>query len=295
MTTIGILARPNLVKAGPVLRELVVWLKERGAGACLEERTAALLEGTSEIGCVVGDGRDVAARADAMVVLGGDGTLLRASHLLEKRSVPLVGVNFGSLGFLTEIALSELYPVMEGVLAGTYAFEERQMLRALVQRRGQSDVSADVLNDVVVTKAAVISRIIELDVTVDGVFVSAFRADGLIVSSTTGSTAYNLAAGGPILYPTLPAVVLTPICPHMLANRPLVVADDATIRVRLHSHDVEVHVTLDGQQGFPLAPQDTVTITRSPRALRLVKAPARDYFEVLRTKLKWGDSTTRRA
>lgn len=294
MTTIGILARPNLTEAGPVLRDLVAWLRQRDVRPCLEERTAALLEGPAAEGCVVADGRAVAAQSDALVVLGGDGTLLRASHLLERRSVPLVGVNFGSLGFLTEIALPELLPVLEGVLTGSYQYEERRMLRAVIHGQGQAEASGDVLNDVVVTKAAVVSRIIELDVTVDDVFVSVFRADGLIVSTTTGSTAYNLAAGGPILFPTLPAVVLTPICPHMLANRPLVVTDEATIRIRLHTHDVEVHVTLDGQRGFPLGAQDIVTVTRSPRTLRLVKAPARDYFEVLRTKLKWGESTPNR-
>ncbi|MBI3931878.1 MAG: NAD(+)/NADH kinase [Acidobacteria bacterium] len=289
MRTVGILARPELTGAGPVLRELVTWLQGRHVRACLEERTAALLEGPPAA-CTVTDGRAVAEQADALVVLGGDGTLLRASHLVARDATPVVGVNFGSLGFLTEIALPELYPSLEGVLAGTYAYEERRMLRAVIQRTGQPDATGDALNDVVVTKAAVVSRIIELDVTVDGLFVSAFRADGLIVSSTTGSTAYNLAAGGPILYPTLPAVVLTPICPHMLSNRPLVVSDEAEIRVRLHTHDVEVYVTLDGQQGFALAPGDTVVVTRSPRTLRLVKAPSRDYFELLRTKLKWGES-----
>ncbi len=289
--TIGILARPNLVEAGPVLRDLLAWLHERGVGACIEQKTAALMDGVATGACTVADGREVAARSDALVVLGGDGTLLHASHLITPRPIPLVGVNFGSLGFLTEIALPELHPVMETVLAGTYTYEERKMLRAVIERPGQAPASGDVLNDVVVTKAAVISRIIELDVTVDDTFVSVFRADGLIVSTPTGSTAYNLAAGGPILYPKLPAVVLTPICPHMLANRPLVVSDDARIRIRLHTHDVEVHVTLDGQEGYPLARQDIVTITQSPRTLRLVKAPARDYFEVLRTKLKWGEST----
>jgi NAD+ kinase len=293
MTTIGILARPNLTEAAPVLRELVAWLGTRGVGACLEERTATLLDGPSGH-CTVATGREVVERSDALVILGGDGTLLHAAHLFTTKSIPLVGVNFGSLGFLTEIALPELHPVLESVLDGSYHFEERQMLRAVIQRRDQPDLTLDALNDVVVTKAAVVSRIIELDVTVDDVFVSVFRADGLIVSSTTGSTAYNLAAGGPILYPTLPAVVLTPICPHMLANRPLVVSDQSRIRLRLHTHDVEVHVTADGQEGCPLGARDTVSVTRSPRTLRLVKAPARDYFELLRTKLKWGESTPTR-
>jgi len=235
--------------------------------------------------------REVAATADVLVVLGGDGTLLAASHLVD-RPVPVLGVNFGSLGFLTEITMAELYPTLEGVLGGDYRFEERRMLRARVQQRDTPDTTGDVLNDVVVTKAA-LSRIIELDVAVDGLFVSAFRADGLIVSSPTGSTAYNLAAGGPILHPTLDAVVLTPICPHMLTNRPLVVSDRSSIEVRLRAgRESDAHLTLDGQRGFPLRGGDVVTVTRSPRTIRLVKAQ-RDYFEVLRTKLKWGESETR--
>jgi NAD+ kinase len=296
MRVIGILARPRLVEAGPVLRDLLAWLAAHDVEACLEERTAALLEleQSAKVSCAVANGAEMAARADALVVLGGDGTLLRASHLIEKPSFPVVGVNFGSLGFLTEIALPELFPVLEGLLAGRYAYEERRLLRATIQRNGQPEASGDVLNDVVVTKAAVLSRIIELDATVDDVFVSVFRADGLIVSSTTGSTAYNLAAGGPILYPTLPAIVLTPISPHTLSHRPLVVSDEARVCVRLHTHDVECHVTLDGQHGFALRERDTVTVTRSPRSLRLVKAPGRDYFEVLRTKLKWGESSATR-
>lgn len=293
MITIGVLSRPDLAEAGPVLRELVAWLEQRGVRACLDEATAAL-GGTQPTGtCRVTSGREVAAGADALVVLGGDGTLLAASRLLE-RSVPVLGVNFGSLGFLTEITLSELYPSLQAVLDGSYEYQERRLLRALVLRSGHPEVSGDVLNDVVVTKAGA-SRIIELDVSVDGVFVSAFRADGLIVSSPTGSTAYNLAAGGPILHPTLPAVVLTPICPHMLTNRPLVVGDESRIEVRLHSsRDVEVHATFDGQQSTTLTDQDAVRVTRSPRQLRLVKASGRDYYEVLRTKLKWGDASARR-
>jgi NAD+ kinase len=208
--------------------------------------------------------------------------------------VPVLGVNFGSLGFLTDVALPELYPALEGLLAGTHRHEERRLLRATVKRPEHADVHHDVLNDVVITKAA-LSRIIELDVWIDGLFVSRFRADGLIVSSPTGSTAYNLAAGGPILQPTLPAVVLTPICPHMLSNRPLVVGDEARIEVRLRQADEsQVHLTLDGQQGFPLSARDVVTVTRSPRVLRLVRAPARDHYEVLRTKLKWGEQAAQR-
>jgi NAD+ kinase len=293
VSTVGIVARPDVPEAAPALRGLIEWLRQRRVEVLVEERTAALLDGAARAGVPVASGREVAARSDALVVLGGDGTLLSASHLLEK-PVPVLGVNFGHLGFLTEITLPELHPALEGVLRGEYRFDERRMLRAAVARAGEPEVLGDVLNDVVITKAA-LSRIIELEVAVDGLFVSSFRADGLIVSSPTGSTAYNLAAGGPIVHPSLPAVVLTPICPHMLSNRPLVVGDESVIEVRLRAaREGEVHITFDGQRGFPLASTDTVTITRSPRALRLVKAPDRDYFEVLRTKLKWGESTTRR-
>jgi len=289
MNTIGVLARPDLKDAGPTLSGLVEWLGHRGVRVCLEEKTAALGDRSVTASCLVASGRDMAGLADALVVLGGDGTLLAASRLLEK-PIPVLGVNFGSLGFLTEITLDDLYPTLEGVLEGRYEHEERRRLRAVVRRQGEPDVTSDVLNDVVITKAGP-SRIIEVDVTVDGSFVSSFRADGMIVSSPTGSTAYNLAAGGPILHPTLPAVVITPICPHMLTNRPLVVGDEARIEVRLHAgRDVEVYAALDGQETFAFADGDHVVVTGSPRRLKLVKAPGRDYYEVLRTRLKWGEA-----
>jgi NAD+ kinase len=290
MTTVGVLARPDLTEAGPALRELVAWLQGKGVGICLDDATARLAGEAAGGHCRVTSGPQLAAKADAIVVLGGDGTLLAASRFVE-RSLPVLGVNFGSLGFLTEITLPELYPTLQAVLDGKYEYQERRLLHASVSRGGHARASGDVLNDVVVTKAAS-SRIIELDVTVDAVFVSAFRADGLIVSSPTGSTAYNLAAGGPILHPTLSAIVLTPICPHMLTNRPLVVADQAVIEVRLRKvRDVEVHATFDGQQSVTLTEEDVVRVTRSPRQLRLVRPAGRDYYEVLRTKLKWGDAT----
>ena len=294
MSTIGVVARPDPAgRAEPAVRELVAWLRQRKVAAVVEERTAGLLDPATLDGLSVAPGREMAAGADAVVVLGGDGTLLSASHHVEK-PIPVLGVNFGSLGFLTEITMPELFPALEGVLRGDYRFEERRMLRARVVREDEPEVVGDVLNDVVITKAA-LSRIIELEVTVDGLFVSSFRADGLIVSSPTGSTAYNLAAGGPILHPGLAAMVLTPICPHMLSNRPLVIGDESLVEVRLRgAREGEVHITFDGQRGFPLDRADVVTVTCSPRTLRLVKAPDRDYYEVLRSKLKWGESTTTR-
>ncbi|HEX9186863.1 MAG TPA: NAD(+)/NADH kinase [Vicinamibacteria bacterium] len=289
MNTIGVLARPDLREAAPTIASLVEWLRLKGVRVCLDEATAALAGQPLAASCLVASGRDMAELADALVVLGGDGTLLAASRLLEK-PIPVLGVNFGSLGFLTEITLDDLYPALEGLLDGRSEHEERRLLRVVVRRWNRPDVTTDVLNDVVITKAGP-SRIIEVDVTVDGAFVSSFRADGIIVSSPTGSTAYNLAAGGPILHPTLPAVVITPICPHMLTNRPLVVSDEARVEVRLRAaRDVEVYAALDGQETFAFADGDHVVVTGSPRRLKLVKALGRDYYEVLRTKLKWGEA-----
>jgi NAD+ kinase len=289
MTTVGVFARPGLEQAGAVVSELASWLHARGVRVCLEEATATVGVADLAGGCLVASGRAMAEVSDALVVLGGDGTLLAASRLLE-RSIPVLGVNFGSLGFLTEITLGELYPSLEGVLEGRYEHDERRLLRAVIHRSGRDEQTADVLNDVVITKAGP-SRIIEVDVVVDGLFVSSFRADGIIVSSPTGSTAYNLAAGGPILHPTLPAVVVTPICPHMLTNRPLVVSDESRIEVRLRAaRDVEVYAALDGQETFAFSDGDYAAITGSPRRLKLVKASGRDYYQVLRSKLKWGEA-----
>ncbi len=290
MKTIGVLARSDLAQAGSVVRQLGEWLCARGLSVCTDAATAALAGADWHAGCTIVSGREAAARAEALVVFGGDGTLLAASRLLEK-PIPVLGVNFGSLGFLTEIAPAELLPTLGGVLDGRYDYEERRLLRAVVRRRGQPELTADVLNDVVITKAGP-SRIIEVDARIDGLFVSSFRADGVVVSSPTGSTAYCLAAGGPILYPTLPAFVVTPICPHTLTNRPLVVGDSSEVELRLrNARDVEVYAALDGQETFAFASGDSVLVTGGPRRLRLVKAPGRDYYQVLRSKLKWGDAS----
>jgi NAD+ kinase len=297
MKTIGVIVRPGVAsaEAGPVLAELVEFLRKRGRSVLIERHAAALTPALASGPATVADASQIGARADALVVLGGDGTLLSASHLIEREDVPLIGVNFGSLGFLTEITLAELHPVLERVLSGDYPYTARRLLRATLRRADESEdaVGGDVLNDVVVTKAGALSRIIELEVCVDGAFVSSFRADGLIVATPTGSTAYSLAAGGPIMHPALPAIVVTPISPHMLTNRPLVLSDEASIAVRLEARDVEVHVTLDGQRGLPLSHGDTVTITRSSRRVRLALSPARDYYDVLRTKLRWGEARAR--
>jgi NAD+ kinase len=300
MRTVGVIARPDLApkQAAPILADLIAFLRDQGLNVMLERQTAALAQEAAAGQASVADGTLIGRAADALVVLGGDGTLLAASHLIERDNVPLIGVNFGSLGFLTEITLPELKPVLARVLAGDYRYSERRLLRVSVRRAsdpaGPVAACGDVLNDAVVTKAGALSRIIELEMRVDGAFVSAFRADGLIVAAPTGSTAYSLAAGGPILHPTLPAMVITPISPHMLTNRPLVLSDESQIEVRLETGDVDVHLTLDGQRGLPLARGDTVLITRSPRRLRLALSPTRDYYDILRTKLRWGESSALR-
>jgi NAD+ kinase len=229
---------------------------------------------------------------DLIVVLGGDGTLLSVADRIAQaeRDIPILGVNFGSLGFLTEIRIDELYPSLEAVVSGTATYDERLMLSATATLRGKKDETRVVLNDVVFTKGA-LSRMIELSVSVSGRFVTCVKADGLIIASATGSTAYNLAAGGPIVHPSVDALLLTPIAPHTLTNRPVVIPGDADVEVRPEAPGgtEDVFVTYDGQYGYPVHQGDVIHVRKAKQALRLVKAPARGYFELLREKLKWGE------
>jgi len=283
MRTVGIATKPRRPEAAEVLRTLLAWLDGRGCRAVLDDETARLLDR--------GDGlpRDqVTAQADLMVVLGGDGTLLSVARTAAAREVPVMGVNLGGLGFLTEIPLDELFPVLGAVLDGEVRPTRRLMLGCQVTREGRTVADYVALNDAVINKGAM-SRIIDLETSIDGEYVTTYRADGLIVSTPTGSTAYCLAAGGPILYPTLGALVLTPICPHTLTNRPLVVPDDVRIEIMQGSASEEVSLTMDGQIGFQLQHRDVIAIQRAPTLLPLIASPKRNYFEVLRTKLKWGE------
>jgi NAD+ kinase len=235
---------------------------------------------------------DLPKDVDLIIVLGGDGTLLSMATRIAQagRDIPILGVNFGSLGFLTETRIDELYPTLEAVLSGSAKIDERTMLAAEGCRGREVFDSRIVLNDVVFTKAA-LSRMIELTVSVSGAFVTKVKADGLIVASATGSTAYNLAAGGPIVHPDVDALVLTPIAPHTLTNRPVVIPGRASveIRPRMEGDADDIYVTYDGQSGYPLRTGDVIRVRKSDRQLRLVKAPARSYFELLREKLKWGE------
>ena len=291
ISRVGIVAKQGLIAASEHVARLGARLRERGVEPVYERETAALA-GTAANGEKTATREALPRDVDLVIVLGGDGTLLAMAARIAQagRDIPILGVNFGSLGFLTEIRIDELLPSLERVLDGSATFDERAMLEADAYRKGQQVDSRVVLNDVVFTKAA-LSRMIELSVSVDGGFVTRVKADGLIIASATGSTAYNLAAGGPIVHPLVNALVLTPIAPHTLTNRPIVIPGRADIEVQAHSSGSpdEIFVTYDGQSGYPLHEGDVVKVRMSRQTLRLVKAPARSYFELLREKLKWGE------
>ena len=289
ITRVGLVAKLRVEAAAAVLIDLAAWLGARRIGVVFETDTA-LLAGAPD-GTATASKEDLPRRCDLIVLLGGDGTLIGMARRVARAAVdvPIAGVNFGSLGFLTEITLDDLYPSLEAILAGVAPIESRMMLSARTLRDGQIFADELVLNDVVVTKGA-LSRIIELAVSVGDDAVMRVRADGLIIATPTGSTAYNLAAGGPIVHPVVDAVLLTPIAPHMLTNRPLVVDGTSVISVApdMNGND-EVFVTFDGQSGHALQAGDVITIRRAERPLRLVRSPSRSYFDVLRQKLKWGE------
>lgn len=285
---IGIAVKPGLVEARATLVELEEWLHQRGVDAVWSAEAAALfVAGTRS----TVDRARLPAQSDLVVVLGGDGTLLAMAKAIAESSkdVPILAVNFGSLGFLTEITRPELFDAITAVIAGRASHDVRMMLCAAATSGGER-ITHMALNDVVFSRTA-LSRMIELSVSVGDQFVSAVRADGLIVATPTGSTAYNLAAGGPIVHPSMDALILTPIAPHTLTNRPIVISADREVRVQSTSSNAgdEVYVTMDGQTGFGMHEGDQLSITRATRPLRLVRSTTRSYFEVLRQKLKWNE------
>lgn len=287
---VGLVAKHNLDAAAGVLAELAGWLEARSVAAVFETETAKLAG--LPAGRSTHSRDDLPANCDLIVVLGGDGTLIGMADRIAAAGgdVPILGVNFGSLGFLTEIALPELYDALDGVLAGEAEIEPRMMLRARTLRGGSANAAHVVLNDVVITRGA-LSRIIELSVSVREQPIMRVRADGLIVATPTGSTAYNLAAGGPIVHPAVDAMLLTPIAPHMLTNRPVIVPASATIQITpiTDGSNEEVFATFDGQAGHPVEREDVIEIARADLPLRLVRSSKRTYFDVLRQKLKWGE------
>jgi NAD+ kinase len=287
---VGIVAKRGLRAASDHLERLAAWLKQRHIEAVFETETAALAG--AGVGVHARSREELPRDVDLVIVLGGDGTLLSMATRIALcgRDIPILGVNFGSLGFLTEIRIDELYTALESFVDGTATLDERAMLAADAYRSRELFDSRIVLNDVVFTKTA-LSRIIELSIAVSTGLMTRVKADGLIIASATGSTAYNLAAGGPIVHPRVDALVITPIAPHTLTNRPVVIPGSEVIEIRPHleAEGDEIFVTYDGQAGYPLQKGDVVKVRKSEWRLRLVKAPARSYFEVLREKLKWGE------
>ena len=279
MKTYGIIAKRNKPEALSLTRDIISWLAQREISTVVDPAIA------EQVGCTQPVEMDaIPSRADLLIVLGGDGTLLSTARLKGVASIPVLGINLGGLGFLTEIFKEETFEVLEKVVGGDFVTEKRMMLNATVYRNDEIISESNVLNDIVINKGA-LARIIDLETYIDGGYLTTFKADGLILSTPTGSTAYSLAAGGPVVYPSLNSIIVNPICPHTLTNRPLVVPDDVTIRVILKATKQDVHITLDGQIGIPLRGDDVIETQKASSYIHLVTSPLTTYFELLRTKL----------
>ena len=275
ITSVGIVVKPNHAEAHETASQLITWLTERGVRTCGEP-------------CEAGENlSQEALDADLIVVLGGDGTMISTARMAKGSDVLVLGVNYGSLGYLTEFRIEEMFSAIEAIIGGDYAVDPRVMLDVELIRGDKVVSEGRILNDVVINKAA-LARIIEIEVHLNTLYVNLFRSDGLIVATPTGSTAYNLSAGGPIVYPSMNALVLTPICPFTLTNRPIVVPDAAEIELMLVNENEGVVLSLDGQIGFPMIAGDRVRICKSATPFNMVQPTNRNYFDVLRDKLKWG-------
>ncbi|MCP4665006.1 MAG: NAD(+)/NADH kinase [Deltaproteobacteria bacterium] len=284
--SVGIIYKHRHEPARLEAAKLEQWFKERGVKAfCEEMETEESLSGCDEASSII------PKTVNWVVVLGGDGTLLGAARRIGRYGAPILGVNLGGLGFLTGVPLEQLYSALELMINARLETEERVMLATGVFRSGEEVCRFHVLNDVVINKGT-LARIIDLDVTINGEFLTTFRADGLIVSTPTGSTAYNLSAGGPILYPTMETFILTPICPFTLTNRPIIIPDSSVIQIQMGNESEEtVVLTFDGQVGFDLCYGDKVVIQKSEEKIKLFRPPDHNYFKILRTKLMWGGAT----
>lgn len=280
----GIICKPLKDAVAAMVPGLVAWLQQHHVEVLVDEETAACAD------CHVRalPRSSLADKIDLLIVLGGDGTLLSAARALKGHKVPILAVNLGGLGFLTSVTREELYPVLERVLEGRHEISQRMMLNAQLIRNGAPAEQQVALNDAVINKAA-LARMLDFDVYVDGAQIGRYRADGIIIATPTGSTAYSLAAGGPILHPHLDAFVITPICPHMLTNRPLVIPDTSRVEIDIAAAEEPVYLTLDGQVGFQLQPEDRVGISKSESRVYFVQSPQKTYYEVLRSKLRWGE------
>jgi NAD+ kinase len=281
---VAIFAKVHDPRCLGIASDLINWLEEKG---CTPLPEAQLTHQLGYSKALTED--EIRDQAELVVVLGGDGTLISVARLFSGRDVPILGVNLGSLGFLTEITVEELYTRLEKCLEGNPRVSERMMLEVTLHREGQEIEKCHVLNDMVINKGA-LARIVDLETKVNRHFLTTYKADGLIISTPTGSTGYSLSAGGPIIHPLMSCIVITPICPHTLTNRPIVVTDESVISITVaSSFDEKVYLTLDGQVGFELREGDSVEVRRALKTTALVMSKTRDYFEVLRTKLKWGE------
>ena len=281
--TAGIISKPNAAAGAEVVPSLLEWLAARGIAFRCDQQTAVYAEGVAGI-----PRPEVPEGCDLVIVLGGDGTLLSAARAIGHRQIPLFPVNLGDLGFLSTITVDELYPELERVLCCQHHVDQRKLLHSEVTRDGKTVASYEALNDAVLTKSS-LARIIDLDAYVDEQLVCAYKADGLIVSTPTGSTGYSLSAAGPIVIPSVPAICLTPICPHMLTNRPVIVPETSVARVVCRSKDESVFLTIDGQTGNPMLQDDVLVCRSSNYVLNLIRPPHLKFFDVLRQKLKWGE------
>jgi NAD+ kinase len=281
---VGVIAKPKLNSIAGVVQKLMNWCADRQIQVLLDLDTAALA-GQGQGGI---DRAKLVPQCDLLIVLGGDGTLLSVARIMDSHPVPILATNFGSLGFLTEITLEETFPTLETVLAGTATSQKRMMIDVSVIREGQCFAAYRALNDAVLTKGA-LARIIDIDVRIDNNFVATYKADGLIVSTPTGSTAYALSAGGPVVYPTLGAMLVTPIASHTLTFRAVVVPDTVAVEMSLKATQESVYLTVDGQVGLPLKGEDRIYVRKSSSTLELIESSNQNFFDILRRKLKWGE------
>jgi len=282
IATVGIISKPKITQAVEIVCGLLAWLDERGIQYRCDEQTAAYADiATFYSRDELPDG------ADLIIVLGGDGTLLSAARVVAGRDIPLFAVNLGHLGFLTSIHSDDLFPELERAIRGEHRIGRRRMVDCELVRGGETIVTYSALNDVVITKSE-LARMIDLDTHVDNHFVAAYKADGLIIATPTGSTAYSLSAGGPVIFPSVAALCITPICPHMLTNRPVIVPDDSVIQIFSHGEE-GTFLTIDGQVGEPLKVGDRIVCRLSSKTIQLIRPPKMLFFDVLREKLKWGE------
>ena len=279
---IGVFCKPKAPSATDILGRLIPWLRKQNYHIFLDTGTAAIINETSSY-----EKREISQQADLLIVLGGDGTLLSVAQAAHPYNIPILAVNLGSLGFLAEISIDELYPTLENILAGKFEIENRMLLNACIWRNGEKVEDHNVLNDVVINKGAV-ARVINLQVLVNGQYMTSYRADGLIIATPTGSTAYSLSAGGPIIHPSMHTLVLSPICPFTLTNRSILIPDQSVIQVKLAAEYDDVRVTLDGQEGYDMRAGDILEIKKTKTSLQLIRGPNKNYYQILRDKLHWG-------